>query len=68
MELLRNEPGSIGSRRLSKEGSICVGYSISNIEYRTIFGGSLSPTPTASILFSQAYRSAPVSNIGAMRK
>ena len=32
----------------------CGGYSISNIEYRTIFGGSLSPTPTARILFSQA--------------
>ena len=32
MELLTNEPGSIGSRRLSKEGSICVGYSISKIE------------------------------------
>jgi hypothetical protein len=29
-------------------------YSISKIEYRTMFGGSLSPTPTARMLFSQA--------------
>src|SRR5215467_9993952 len=43
-------------------------YNISKMSYRTIFGGSLSPTPTARILLSQAYRSAPVSNIGATRK
>ena len=45
-----------------------VTHSISKIEYRAMLGGNLSPTPTARMLFSQAQRSAPVSNTGATRK
>ena len=57
-----------GDRKLSWSSLLLLAYNISKILYRTIFGGSLSPTPTAKILLSHAYRSAPVSNIGATRK
>src|SRR5215470_15380638 len=59
-----------GFRHATSRSSLllCAAYNISKMSYRTIFGGSLSPTPTAKILLSQAYRSAPVSNIGATRK
>ena len=52
---VRTVPRAAFARRPSPRSSLLrhAAHSISKIAYRTIFGGSLSPTPTARILLSQ---------------